>query len=97
MPTTKPSAQWHLRTPVERAEEIASAEREFRRTLRRRWALLVGGCFGSVIAGDACMAYALYSTDQRLAPVFWWVGMLVGYGGVMGTLLHHMQYGDDDP
>lgn len=95
MPTTDSTAEWHLRTPAERAEEIALAERQFQRALRRRWVLLVGGCFGCVLFGDGLMAFALHSTDAQLAPVFWWCGGLIGYGGVMLILLHHVQRAED--
>ena len=58
-----------------------------RRGRRRRTALRVTGCVGSLLAGLALMGLALHLTDPAWARIAFLSGLLVGNGGVLVTLL----------
>jgi hypothetical protein len=44
-------------------------------------------CVGWCVAGLVCMAFGLHTSDPELGGVFWKGGMIVGYAGILFTLL----------
>jgi hypothetical protein len=44
-------------------------------------------CVGWSVAGAVGMGFSVASTDERWAPVLFWLGLAAGYAGVSITLL----------
>ena len=66
-----------------RREEHLQAKRDtFRATVRAALA-----CVAWSAAGLACMGFGLHTTDPELGQVFWKGGMVVGYAGILFTLI----------
>jgi len=66
-----------------RREEHLQAKRDtFRANVRAALA-----CVAWSVAGLACMGFGLHTTDPELGQVFWKGGMVVGYAGILFTLI----------
>jgi len=75
----------HIQEELEakRRAEHHAAERD-RFWAHVRTALM---CVGWSAAGLLCMGFGLHTTDPQLGQVFWKGGMVVGYAGILGTLV----------
>lgn len=72
--------------PAERAAQLEADERSYRARVRSRFLARVLGCAGSSAAGIYLIGLSLHMTDQRLAWVAFWSGLLVGNCGIAVTL-----------
>ncbi|MEP7383648.1 MAG: hypothetical protein ABI910_18325 [Gemmatimonadota bacterium] len=81
-----PSAVHRLPTPAERALDLAARERELRREIRWVYARAVLFCLGWLAIALAAIAWAVHSSDEQSAAIAFWGGLLVGNGGILGTL-----------
>ena len=82
-----PVTTQHLLTPAERTAELLAQERAVRRELRRVYARAVVLCLLSLLAGLACIAWALHTSDRESALLAFWIGLLIGNGGMLVTLM----------
>jgi hypothetical protein len=66
-----------------RREEHLLAKRDaFRANVRTAVA-----CVAWSAAGLLCMGFGLHTTDPKLGQVFWKGGMVMGYAGILFTLI----------
>ena len=73
-------------TDEERASALLFEARAVRRHLH--WVFFRGAlfCFLSMGLGLCLIAWAVHTTDQSLAAIAFWSGLLVGNGGIFITL-----------
>jgi uncharacterized membrane protein HdeD (DUF308 family) len=71
------------------------AEREAQREARRAmWKALLG-CVASCAAGMFILFFAFWTNDRQLGMIFFWSGMLLGYGGMAYSLLSAYRKGEE--
>ena len=72
-------------------EELERKRREEHRQAERDsfWAHVRTAltCVAWSAAGIACMGFGLHTSDPELGQVFWKGGMVVGYAGILFTLI----------
>lgn len=69
------------------ARERLAAERG---AIRGRWteaARVSLECLGSCALGMWCLGYAYHTTDYEWGMIFWWGGLVVGYAGMLTSLI----------
>jgi hypothetical protein len=72
------------------AREAGDADRDRRRD-HVRTALQ---CLGWCALGVYCLAWALHTSDERLGEVFFFLGLAIGNGGIIFTLLAAYRRGE---
>jgi hypothetical protein len=77
--------------PPEIQEELERKRREEHRQAERDsfWAHVRTAltCVAWSVAGIACMGFGLHTSDPELGQVFWKGGMVIGYAGILFTLV----------
>jgi hypothetical protein len=91
-----PASRLPIPTPEERAARLLAAEREATRVVRRRFGAAVVLCFLWMTVGLALMGWSMTTTDQRLAGVAFWAGILIGDVGILASLLYTYRRAEDE-
>jgi hypothetical protein len=84
-----------LKDELERiGRERLAAEREAERDSRWELARVCGECLGSSLVGGFVMMIALHTTDAGYGAIFWWGGMVIGYSGILISLVTAYRRGE---
>jgi hypothetical protein len=85
-----------LQAELDRMEaERARYEREATSVTRRGVVRVCLECIGSCALGLVVMAFGFHTTDLALGKVFYYGGLVVGYGGITIALYNFHQRGKD--
>jgi hypothetical protein len=76
-----------LQTDEDRAKELLETERAVRRDMRWVYGRAIVSVFLSLAFGLWMIGWSVHSTDQKVAPMFFWAGLLVGNGGILVTMV----------
>jgi len=81
-------------TPEERAAELARYERLTTRDIRRSFVFAVGGCLFWLAVGLVLMGWGLHTTDPGYGQIAFLGGLVVGYSGMVVTLVRYYLKGE---
>jgi hypothetical protein len=82
-------------TATERGQELAACEVEDSRIMRRVLIQTLAGCVACCAVGIALIGIAVNSTDDRVAPVVFWTGLLIGDCGTLWLLLRYAWFREE--
>ena len=71
----------------ERAAQLLRSERAANRDSWRDRLYTMGFCLLFMSLGLMLIAFAFHTTDQKWGQIFFWGGLVVNNGGVLGTLV----------
>jgi hypothetical protein len=74
-------------TPEERAAELVAQEGEVARALRGVYLRGIGLSFLSCAIGLVFVAFSLRTSDVESGLILFWLGLLIGNGGILATLV----------
>lgn len=84
-----------LQAELERiAQEHLETERSANRESRRALVRACLECLGSCALGLVIMAFAFHTTDPVLGKVYFYGGMVVGYSGILMSLVGAYRRGE---